>query len=150
MPRTSSDVDLNDVFRKALAPVLERASAAISRTLAEMVEERISGQLARAANRGPQRGGRGAAARRARNVEMTKWTADRRARRVPNFVIEATGLDTKKKIVAKFGEGVTFERGRPLPPPKKASDANGAASHDADAAGAVRAKGPRVRKASAK
>jgi hypothetical protein len=31
-------------------------------------------------------------------------------RRVPTFVIEATGLDTKKKIVAKYGENATFER----------------------------------------
>jgi hypothetical protein len=46
---------------------------------------------------------------------MTRWVADRRARRVPKFVIEATGLDTKKKIVAKFGEGASFERGKPLP-----------------------------------
>jgi hypothetical protein len=34
---------------------------------------------------------------------------------VPTFVIEATGLDTKKKIVAKFGAGAAFERGKPVP-----------------------------------
>jgi hypothetical protein len=34
---------------------------------------------------------------------------------VPKFVIEATGLDTKKKIVAKFGPNATFEKGKPLP-----------------------------------
>jgi hypothetical protein len=49
-------------------------------------------------------------------VEITRWVADRRARRVPNFVIEMTGgLDTKKKIVAKYGENVAFEKGKPLP-----------------------------------
>jgi len=53
---------------------------------------------------------------------MTEWTADRRARRVPTFVIEATGLDTKKKIVANFGEGVTFHKGEPLPTPKTATE----------------------------
>ena len=104
MPRTSSDVDVNEIFRKALAPVVERASAAIARAVAEMVEERLSAQLARPNRRGAERGRR-APARRPRNVEITEWTADRRARRVPTFVIEATGLDTKKKIVAKFGEG---------------------------------------------
>ena len=42
-----------------------------------------------------------------------------RARRVPNFVIEMTnGLDTKKKIVAKYGEDAVFEKGKPLPKPK--------------------------------
>ena len=28
------------------------------------------------------------------------------------------GLDTKKKIVAKFGEDAVFEKGKPLPKPK--------------------------------
>jgi hypothetical protein len=44
--------------------------------------------------------------------------ADARARRVPNFVIEATGLDTKKKIVAKYGPGASFEKGKPPPKAK--------------------------------
>jgi hypothetical protein len=48
---------------------------------------------------------------------MTRWVADNRARRVPNFVIEMTGgLDTKKKIVARYGENVAFEKGKPVPP----------------------------------
>ncbi len=79
---------------------------------------------------------------------MTEWTADRRARRVPTFVIEATGLDTKKRIVAKFGEGVTFWKGKPLPAPKKAgAEDKSAAPPVADGARQVRAKPPRVRKA---
>jgi hypothetical protein len=53
---------------------------------------------------------------------MTRWIADRRARRVPTFVIEMTGgLDTKKKIVARFGENAVFEKGKPLPRPAKAA-----------------------------
>ncbi len=69
--------------------------------------------------------------------------ADRRARRVPNFVIEATGLDTKKRIVAKFGEGVKFEKGKSLPQTHaKAHDAGGEPT-------APRAKPPVVRKAPA-
>jgi hypothetical protein len=41
---------------------------------------------------------------------------------VPTFVIEMTGgLDTKKKIVAKFGDGATFEKGKPLPKLGKAA-----------------------------
>ncbi len=46
--------------------------------------------------------------------------ADRRARRVPIVVIEMTaGIDTKKKIVAKFDENAAFEKGKPLPKPEK-------------------------------
>jgi hypothetical protein len=53
---------------------------------------------------------------RAPREEMTKWVADRSARRVPTFVIELTGgLDTKKRIVQKFGENAAFEKGKPLP-----------------------------------
>ena len=59
-----------------------------------------------------------AARRRPPRTEITRWVADSRARRVPTFVIEATGLDTKKKIVARFGANVAFEKGKPLPKPK--------------------------------
>jgi hypothetical protein len=78
--------------------------------------------------------------RSTRPVEMTKWVADARARRVPNFVIEATGLDTKKKIVAKFGENAAFEKGKPLP------QAKGKATGD-EVSSVPRAKPPIVRKA---
>jgi hypothetical protein len=90
---------------------------------------------------------RGAAVRRRRRpprVEMTRWVADRNARRVPTFVIEATGLDTKKKIVARFGENAAFEVGKPLPPVKSA---DGATAQGAGAERAGKAKAPAVRKA---
>jgi hypothetical protein len=29
-----------------------------------------------------------------------------------------TGLKTKKQVVAKFGDGVVFEKGKPAPKPK--------------------------------
>lgn len=61
------------------------------------------------------RGARKSTKKRPPRAEITKWTAGPKERRVPNFVIEATGLDTKKKIVAKFGEGATFEKDKPLP-----------------------------------
>jgi hypothetical protein len=64
---------------------------------------------------------------RSRTVELTSWVADRRARRVPNFVIEMTGgLDTKKRIVARYGENATFERGKPVPKLKGDSGKDGA------------------------
>jgi len=40
------------------------------------------------------------------------------ARRVPTFVIEQTGLKTKKQIVAKFGADAPFEKGKALPKAK--------------------------------
>ncbi len=59
----------------------------------------------------PKNGGR----RSARREDITKWVPDVRARRVPKFVIEATGIDTKKKIVAKSGTNAVFQKGKPLP-----------------------------------
>jgi hypothetical protein len=149
MPPVSGSGNLDEIIRAAIAPVLERASAAIAKAFAEAADERISRELARPKKRHTQpRGRKAAASRPRRNVEMTQWTANSRARRVPTFVIEATKLDTKKKIVAQFGEGATFLRGKPLPAPKKDSNPVGVASGDVNAAGVVKAKGPRIRKAS--
>jgi len=52
--------------------------------------------------------------------EITRWAADARARKVPTFVIEQTGIRTKAGIVAKYGENATFEKGKP--PPKSARE----------------------------
>ena len=93
-----------------------------------------------------RRGGTVRPTRRARRRagEMTKWVADLRARRVPNFVIEMTGgLDTKKRIVARYGPNARFEKGKPPPPRLDAS----VAAHPASAARVVKAAPPRVRKA---
>ena len=122
MPRTAAVSSIDDILRDAMEPVLKRASAAIAKAISEMAAARLDRELQNgiARARGPGRAAspRGRAARR-RAAEITRWTADRRARRVPNFVIEMTGgLDTKKKIVAKFGENATFERGKPLPKSK--------------------------------
>ena len=55
------------------------------------------------------------ARRRKRGAESV-WVANSKARRVPKFVIQATGgLDTKAKVVERFGEGARFEKGKPLP-----------------------------------
>ena len=67
---------------------------------------------------GKGRKGRGAPGRGAPRAELDKWVADRRARRVPNFVIEQTGLKTKKQIIAKFGDNAAFEKGKPAPKAK--------------------------------
>jgi len=122
MARTAGNGSIDDILRRAMEPALRRASASIAKAIAEMAAERLDSELQSSIGgraRG-QRAVRGAAARPARRRgEMTRWVADRRARRVPKFVIEMTnGLDTKKKIVAKFGPDAAFEKGKPLPKPK--------------------------------
>lgn len=62
--------------------------------------------------------------------QLTRWVADRRARRVPNFVIEMTGLDTKK-IVTKYGANVAFELGKSAPPPSASAGGRPRASGEA-------------------
>jgi hypothetical protein len=123
-PRTATNGSIDDILRAAMEPVLKRASTAIARALAEAAAEHIDGELQRGLARARGSRGRVPAAARStrparRRAEITRWAADRRARRVPTFVIDMTnGLDTKKKIVAKFGEDAVFEKGKPLPKPK--------------------------------
>ena len=126
MPQARRDT-LDSIVAAAIAPAIARASGSIARAIAAMVAGELEKQLV---PNGRARQARGAATRRSARGEITKWVADRRARRVPNFVIEATGLDTKKKIVAKYGEDAAFAKGKPLPP-----------------ASAVKARPPLIRKA---
>jgi hypothetical protein len=116
MPRDAA-VNLDTAVREAMEPVIQRASVQIARAIAEMAAERLDAQLQAGVQRaGGRDGGRRQAARSARpRSEVTRWAADRRARRVPNFVIEQTGLKTKQQIVSKYGEGVVFEKNRPPP-----------------------------------
>jgi hypothetical protein len=115
--------DVEAILLAAVESIVDRTASAIGRAVAERVADELR------AGRGRASAARGARRRRPAG-EITKWIPDRRARRVPNFVIEATGLDTKKKIVAKYGAGVVFEKGKDLPSPA-----------------AVRAKAPIARKA---
>jgi hypothetical protein len=119
MPRSASTPSIDALVREALDDVVKRASVQIARTLAQLTAQRLEAELATEVARGV-RGVRGRGGRRARPArgEMTRWAADRRARRVPNFVIDMTGLKTKKQIVAKFGEGVVFEKGKAPPKAK--------------------------------
>jgi hypothetical protein len=146
MPRAGA-ATIDQMIQDAIAPAVQRVSAAIAKAITAAAEQSLSREFGASMQRAPaRRRGRAAAARpRARNVEMTEWTADRRARRVPTFVIEATGLDTKKKIVAKFGENATFQKGKPLPAAKAPSSDRSVPL--AAATRQVTAKPPRVRKA---
>jgi hypothetical protein len=103
----SAGVSIDAIIQETATRVAERVSGIIARQVGDLVNARLKAELGKnvaAAARRPS-------ARR----EITRWVADARARRVPTFVIDLTGLDTKKKIVAKFGAGAAFERGKPLP-----------------------------------
>lgn len=114
MPRPAQQ-SIEAIIREAADRVVAKVAAAIAQQVGELVQAGLERELARTARGGRGRGGRGPARRRPPRTEITRWVADSRARRVPTFVIEATGLDTKKKIVAKFGANVAFEKGKPLP-----------------------------------
>ena len=58
------------------------------------------------------------------------------------------GLDTKKKIVAKYGENAAFEKGKPVPAPSETTKAQ-LRSGVKTAARTVKAKAPSIRKAPA-
>lgn len=142
--------DFLEIIQAAVDGLVKRLAAEVVAAAEELAKQKV-----RARKTAPARGRRPGAARSPRPAEITAWTTDRRARRVPNFVIEMTGLDTKKKIVAKFGENVTFRRGQALPP-AKATPASGAQSigvRNPSAAGqsasSVAAKGRRTRKVKA-
>ena len=115
MPRVAA-TSLEAVIGDAVRDVVARAAKSIARTIAELATAEVKRQIStggkgRVSGRGATR-----ARRRVRGQEMTKWIADNRARRVPKFVIELTGgLDTKKRIVVKYGANAVFEKGKPLP-----------------------------------
>jgi hypothetical protein len=116
MPRATGSFE--EIIAAAVSQAIAKIGPTIKRRVAELAAEELEKNLAlngRRPARGPARGAR------ARGADITKWVADNRARRVPKFVIAATGLDTKKKIVAKFGENATFEKGKPLPKTVKAA-----------------------------
>ena len=129
---------IDSALEEALKPLIHDLSAAIVSLIANTVAARLEAELPRRL-RGAKRAV--ATARRPPRRELSRWVADRRARRVPRFVIEATGLDTKKKIVARYGEGATFEKGKDLPSPAEPSKAQEPK--------VVKAKGPIIRKKAA-
>jgi hypothetical protein len=109
VPRNQGSID--DILSRAVADAMRKVAPRLQRHLAIVAAEELDRSLALdGARQRPVR-----RATRARGDAITRWVADRNARRVPKFVIEATGLDTKKKIVARFGEDAAFEKGKPLP-----------------------------------
>jgi hypothetical protein len=123
MARATQSVDA--IIKEAMEGAMARLAPVIAKAIAETAAAEIEKHLIVGS---PGKKSRVVAARtRSRAVELTKWVADNRARRVPTFVIELTGgVDTKKKIVARYGENVTFEKGKPAPKPKGDSVKEGA------------------------
>jgi hypothetical protein len=108
---------LDEIVKNSIEGVVERVSAAIARSIADTVAQRLEAELKKTVGKGVRgRKVRGSGTRP--RAEITKWAADRRARRVPTFVIDMTGLKTKKAIVGKYGDGVVFEKGKPAPKSK--------------------------------
>lgn len=116
MPRPAGSIE--EIIAAAVSQAIAKIGPAIQRRVAALAAEELEKNLA-VGGKGPAR--RAARRPRARGADITKWVADTRARRVPKFVIELTGLDMKKKIVAKFGENAAFEKGKPLPKTAKAA-----------------------------
>jgi hypothetical protein len=152
MPRSPAAVSIEDILRDAASTVV----VSVMKAIAPAVREAVAAQAPKSAGR--RRGTRVVAAksgsaRRPPRKEMTKWVADNRARRVPIFVIEATGLDTKKKIVAKYGENAKFDKGKPLPTAKTTKPVTAKIAippeTETKAARMVKAKPPSVRKTAA-
>lgn len=140
MARVSREESIESLIAGSVDRVVQRLFGVIEKQIDRAVSARVSAEL----KASPRRGRRNGAAKPRPRVEIKTWVADRRARRVPSFVIEATGLDTKRRIVAKFGEDAKFEKGKPLP---KAH----AAAHEAGSGetSGAKAKPPVIRKAAA-
>jgi hypothetical protein len=113
MPRRTAS-SLDEIVKDSIEGVVARVSAAIARSIATTVAQRLEVELKKVAGQGG-RGRRAAVGGTRPRTEITRWAADRRARRVPTFVIDMTGLKTKKAIVGKYGDGVVFEKGKPAP-----------------------------------
>ena len=143
----SARSSIDDVVKGAVREAIAQGSTHIVRVIAKMAADELERQLSLEV-----RGGRRHRTLRSSRTRanLTKWIADRRARRVPNFVIEATGLDTKKKIVARFGANATFEKGKPAPKPLSSSgSAQAIRAGGKEAARTLKAKPPIVRKSAA-
>jgi hypothetical protein len=148
MRRATKAATISDIIQQAVASVVSRASKAIEEAISAAVAQRLRAEPRRSVTRVPARRERPVRRGRPARTEITKWVADRRARRLPTFVIEATGLDTKKKIVARYGPNASFTKGKPLPAAKsRAEAAETLAKH---ARPAVTAKPPFIRKAAAR
>ncbi len=74
-----------------------RLTGRLADSIGRVVEQRVADELRRRPAASPKgRGPQKRVARRARGAEIMRWVADRRARRVPIFVIEMTGSPRRR------------------------------------------------------
>jgi hypothetical protein len=106
-----SALTIEELVTRAFSQSMRKIAPAIQRHVALLAATALEENLALTRVRRPGR---------VRPEEISRWVADSNARRVPKFVIQATGLDTKKKIVGKFGTDAVFEKGKALPKAIKA------------------------------
>lgn len=117
MARVAAASTIDDIIQAAVSGVMVRLAPKIAQAIADAAASKSDRELRAARGRRKRLEGR---LPRRRPADLTRWVADRRARRVPRFVIELTGgLDTKKRIVARFGANAAFEKGKPLPRAKQ-------------------------------
>lgn len=113
---------MNAKLQAEIETLAREFAGRVTRLVADAIVEEVEAALSRA----PPSAGGGAASRAARRPRraqaglVERWVPDRRARRVPKFVAEATGLQTKKDIVDRYGEHAIFEKGQPPPAPLRA------------------------------
>jgi hypothetical protein len=108
----------DDKLQAQVEALAREFAARVTRLVAQSIADEVEGALSRHVRRGEEPTPRAASRPRPKAVE--RWVPDRRARRVPTFVIEATGLQTKKEILERYGEHAIFEKGQPAPPPLRA------------------------------
>jgi hypothetical protein len=146
MPRFNETRSVSDIIEEAVHQIVDRTTAFIADAVRQTEAQQTRFATVQLDGEHAHSPVFPAPHRRADNAEeLTRWIADRRARRVPNFVIALTGLDTKKKIVARYGENAVFEKGRPLPKPHPEAHPS---SHFTSI-GAVKMKHARARRESA-
>jgi hypothetical protein len=124
----------DDKLQAQVEALAREFAARVTRLVALSIADEVEGALSRHVRRGAEPAQRAAAEGKEREAPrpvraprprgraevVERWVPDRRARRVPNFVIEATGLRTKKEILDRYGEHAIFEKGQPAPPPLRA------------------------------
>jgi hypothetical protein len=114
---------MNATLQNEIERLAREFAGRVTRLVADAIVAEVQDALAR--NAGPSGAGEDEprraprAERRPAAAPLDRWIPDRRARRVPKFVIEATGIWKKAEIVERYGEHAIFEKGQPAPPPLK-------------------------------
>ena len=77
----------------------------------------VSSSSATATKIAPSRAPASSKKRIRQQKEITRWSPNRQARRVPIFVQKLTAFELKRDVAAKYGEDAVFVKGKPAPKP---------------------------------